>query len=626
MSAEPPPANANGGYNPDDWTNANDPVDQQYLAQNYLQFPNAQGAETMGDLIVSGAFTAQEATFAEQATFNNGIKIGVGDLTFSDTTVQTTAFIEANYAQLNTDNVFLAPYQNTFAGNSSTGNTNAPLKITNGVVNSGNPEYCTMYLDPNSGYDMTLYTAQSTGGGLTVRSANGASYTLNPATIKSGVVGAQTLNPIDINGYDLYGFTYVHADVGAISFVDSSANPMLLLTNGGNTSYENLSMNYNDISNVNIVNFGGNNCKISNESDFNPNILNIANLSPYANGGSIWFTMYTNATNINPIMTMSPTSINAAVNIDLNGTKSINNAYNINGVIVSASSSISTPVVNVNTYSKISQNSANNATTISNNAPYNANLANITFLLNNTSGTSISPLQLYYNSVTANTTLTMSNNDITGIKNLSGNNGADIAVTGGNLSLVNNRITGVNTISGFQGANITMGNNINMNNTNIFNCGSLSTAFTQSTGTSNTTIATTQFVQNAVPTVRSFAFTQTSTSSVLQPSPCLTETIQQRTSVQFTNTYFTITIFGFFITAAVLEFDDLPWDTPPPTVTGSQYINGVLQSTLTSYQFYCAWSSSAPWTLQLIPSSTNVPTVNGSVYAFNLASLGIMTT
>jgi hypothetical protein len=69
------------------------------------------------------------------------------------------------------------------------------------------------------------------------------------------------------------------------------------------------------------------------------------------------------------------------------------------------------PVVNVNTYSKISQNSANNATTISNNAPYNANLANITFLLNNTSGTSISPLQLYYNSVTANAVNSVNNNN-----------------------------------------------------------------------------------------------------------------------------------------------------------------------------------------------------------------------
>jgi hypothetical protein len=433
------------------------------------------------------------------------------------------------------------------------------------------------------------------------------------------------MNPLDMNGNALYGLNNVYADGSSMTFNDSSNSPMLQLTNGGHTSYENINMNYNDFSNVNVLNFGGNNCKISNESDFNPNILNIANLSPYANGGSIWFTMYTNATDVNPIMTMSPTSINSSVNIDLNGNKSINNAFNINGVNVSASSNISTPVVNISTYSIIRQNSSNNATIISNNAPYNgANLANVSFFLNNSSGSTV-PLQIYNNSVTANTTLTMSNNDITKIKNLSGNNGADIGISGGNLNLGNNNITSVNTISGFQGANITMGNNINMNNTNIYNCGSLSTGYTQPTGTSNTSLATTAFVQNAVPTVRSFSFTQTSTSSVLQPSPCLTETIQQRTSVQFTNTYFTITIFGFFINAAVLQFDDLPWDTPPPSVTGSQYINGVLQSTLTSYQFYCAWSSSAPWTLTLIPISTNVPTGNGSVYAFNLASLGIMT-
>ena len=63
MSAEPPPSDANGGYNPDDWIN-NDPnnngaINEQYLAQNYLQFPLAQGSETLGDAIVGGALTVQ---------------------------------------------------------------------------------------------------------------------------------------------------------------------------------------------------------------------------------------------------------------------------------------------------------------------------------------------------------------------------------------------------------------------------------------------------------------------------------------------------------------------------------------------------------------------------------------
>jgi hypothetical protein len=126
MSAEPPPSDSNGGFNPDDWTNANDPIDNQYLAQNYLQFPLAQGSETLADTIISGILTAQDtSTFSDLATFNNGIDIATtAGITFSDTTVQTTAFIEANYAQLNTDNIFLPTFTNTFNGSVDLG-TNA---------------------------------------------------------------------------------------------------------------------------------------------------------------------------------------------------------------------------------------------------------------------------------------------------------------------------------------------------------------------------------------------------------------------------------------------------------------------------------------------------------------------
>jgi hypothetical protein len=123
MSAEPPPADSNGGYNPDDWTNSNDPIDNQYLAQNYLQFPLAQGSETLADTIVSGIFTAQDtSTFSDLATFNNGIDIAsTAGITFSDNSIQTTAFVEANYAQLNTDNIFLPTFTNTFNGSVSLG-------------------------------------------------------------------------------------------------------------------------------------------------------------------------------------------------------------------------------------------------------------------------------------------------------------------------------------------------------------------------------------------------------------------------------------------------------------------------------------------------------------------------
>lgn len=435
MSAEPPPANANGGYNPDDWTNANDPVDQQYLAQNYLQFPNAQGAETMGDLIVSGAFTAQDpATFADTATFNNGINIGVGDLTFSDLTVQstafieanyaqlntdntflspyiqkfasgvtfgddttqTTAFIEANYAQLNTDNVFLAPYQNTFAGNTSTGNTNAPIKITNGVVTGGVPEYCTMYLDPTSGYDMTLYTNQTTNGGLTVRNRNGASFTLNPITISTGVVGCQTLNPIDMNGKNLIGLENLYTVGNVMNFTDYTGDDLFQLSNGGHISYFNISMNNNNISGASSVSsplfLVGANGQIGNSATLNPQVMTIRN------------------------------------------------------------------------------------TALNNTSPQ------IYFQLNNNLNVATSPMQILWDNV----------NFVAPIGGISSQvlNVSGTGITVGAVPL------NVNNISGNGQSFVGFNSDIHMNNNNITNCGASSTATTQPTGTNNTTLATTAFVNN----------------------------------------------------------------------------------------------------------------------------------
>jgi hypothetical protein len=331
MSAEPPPSGGNSGYNPDDWTNANDPVDQQYLAQNYLQFPNAQGAETMGDVIVAGSFTAQNpATFADTATFNNGINIGIGDLTFSDATVQstafieanyaqlntdntflspyiqkfasgvtfgddttqTTAFIEANYAQLNTDNIFLAPYQNTFQQNNSTTPTTAPIKITN-TINSDN---ASLYIDPSPSVDLTLYSAQSSGG-LTVRNPT-ASFTLNPVTIKTGVVGARSLNPIDMNGNALYNLEYLYTVANNLFFTDYANDALFTMSNGGHTSYFDINMDNNDITNAKTVtspqfNVGANG-QIGNSATLNPQILTIRNTALNNTFPQIYFQMNDN--------------------------------------------------------------------------------------------------------------------------------------------------------------------------------------------------------------------------------------------------------------------------------------------------------------------------------------------
>ena len=189
----------------------------------------AGGITFEDDVEVAGTTTLDDnllclttATVTELLTCEGGIDITtIGDgITFPDNTTQTTAFIEANYAQLNTDNTFLAPYKQTFQQNNSTVPSTASLQINN-IDNSDNVAF---YIDPTAGNDLTLYSSQSNGG-LTVRNPN-ASFTLNPVIISTGIVGAQSVNPIDMNGYSLYG-------VSDIYYNGSTLAPIMSLSNTG---------------------------------------------------------------------------------------------------------------------------------------------------------------------------------------------------------------------------------------------------------------------------------------------------------------------------------------------------------------------------------------------------------
>jgi hypothetical protein len=178
-SVNPPnPPNFNGiNYNSSFWATSQTGLTYNQIAKQFLKFPVAQGTETVFDLNVQGELTISGT--------GNGV-------TFPDDTKQTTAFIEANYAQLNTDNTFLSPYQNTFQGSNLSGPTTGPIKISN--VSSG--EYGTLYVDPNPTNDLTLYSNQGNSGGLTVRNATN-SFTINPATINGSNNWANFLNPIN---------------------------------------------------------------------------------------------------------------------------------------------------------------------------------------------------------------------------------------------------------------------------------------------------------------------------------------------------------------------------------------------------------------------------------------------
>ena len=182
-----------------------------------------------GDVTIIGNSLMETGTFQDILTCEKGIDISVSPygITFPDNTTQTTAFIEANYAQLNTDNIFLQPYKNTFQQNNSTSSTTAPLQITN----STNNDNATFYIDPAPSVDLTLYSNQ-TNGGLTVRNPT-ASFTLNPITISPGVVGIKSLNPIDMNNQYITNASTITSpqfNIGTAGQIANSAtlNPQIM--------------------------------------------------------------------------------------------------------------------------------------------------------------------------------------------------------------------------------------------------------------------------------------------------------------------------------------------------------------------------------------------------------------
>lgn len=93
MSVEPPPSNNNSGYNPSDWTQGDAPVDQQFLAENYLQFPNAQGQETLATTIISGTLTTQDTSTFEDIVNLNASTTANADFTINKNLITPNNFL-----------------------------------------------------------------------------------------------------------------------------------------------------------------------------------------------------------------------------------------------------------------------------------------------------------------------------------------------------------------------------------------------------------------------------------------------------------------------------------------------------------------------------------------------------
>lgn len=535
------------------------------------------------DVIVDGTVTIgsnllceSTATVTDTLTCENGIDIstvGTG-LTFPDNTTQTTAFIEANYAQLNTDNTFLAPYKQIFQQNSSTVPSTSPIQINN-ITNSDNIAF---YIDPSAGNDLTLYSSQATGG-LTVRTPS-ASFTLNPVTVSPGIVGAQSLNPIDMNGNGLFGLVNVYADGASTTFCDSGTAPMLQLTNGGHTSYENLNMNNSTIYGASSVSsplfLVGANGQIGNSATLNPQIMTIRNTAPNNTTPQIYFQMNDNTgTTISPMQILW-NSVNLSTNIDMT-TNTIKNCSALNGV--------SGGTLLLGTQQSVYVSISGGSLTAGNSLGINSANGNFIFnyyTANNLSLNMPGTAQTFY------------------IQNSNGN------------------------IMTFSETEIDANKNLNMNNFSLLNAGQNSTAYTQPDGTNNTTIATTAFVANNSPIYLQSSFTNiwAGTSSI---SPTTVNVITTRIAatniVSFNNVNVIINSNGGIgnTMLAQFQFNTNPWSTYPPASGSATSISVYCNTNGATYSCQTVWITSPPTLWISYPTGAST---NAAQYTVNLSSFG----
>lgn len=641
MSAEPPPAGGNSGYNPNDWTNnnPNGAVDEQYLAQNYLQFPTAQGTETFGDVVVSGGLTAQGlSTFAELATFSNGINVATtAGITFSDTTVQTTAFIEANYAQLNTDNTFLTGFTQTFSG---------PVNL-NGITNA---------ITQLSGNNTTLVaTTEFVQNAVQV---SGVQVTDSPLLWS----GANTNQYNAASGTNLsYSYPFGLSQLYNLS---GGNEEFSLVSNNGIAGAQNNAFS--------IYCVQGNQTGTQLRSLFPQLTISNNNTAMFVRDG-----ININNKNISSINTLSGNST-SAINFSSPISMNTGNAININD----SSLNLWNGAGNLSTFA---QNT--NQLTVYNSAPASGT-TNIAFNLNNSSAAPVNIIQVYINEIDFRTTLNMNSQNIIGIGALAGNGGNIVCNanfnmgSGVNMSLGNNNITQVGTLyigdnttanfttlsqSGIQtniynNASYSAGTNniafavknssnaqtfplqiypssikvnaglLDLNGNSLYNASlnSNCTAQTQGAGNATAAIATTAFVQNAISTIgpvytaSSFTLTNPpSTNIVMSPSTVSTLTTYTSANniVTFNSNTFTLTtITGGFYTLLQIKFSVQPFPNYPPASTQSS-MTVFCVSNNTTYTTPVTWLTGLPASAY-ITYPQGAPNDAGIVFNFNLATIG----
>jgi len=577
-------------------------VTEEWLATHYLQFPNAQGVENFGfqelqltssnageeaqlyinpnagvDVVLSTSQTDGSLTIKTPATTLNTMVLSPSTgITFGDLTTQNTAFIEANYAQLNTNNTFLSPYINTFQGSNATLPSTGPLQISN-VSTS---EYASFFVDPSPTYDLTLYTAQTGNtAGLTVRNPN-YSFSVNPTANNT----ATFVNPISttysITGGSL-GISTTGQDTYSIYSNSTGGYGLVLANTTGNNGSLTLSNN------------GGNLTTLTCSA---PQTLNY-------NGGSI--TGLLNLTSI-----YSYININSAISMASGQAININNSalYLYDGVL------------NTNIYFAGNQCSFNNGGSYAGNAGFN-------FALNDSTSSLQTVLNIASAEIDSYTNLNMNSKNIlnigtgsTAITQPIGTNNTTLATT---AFVIANQATPVLT----NYAQLTYGSLQTFTGPITFSGNT--TGITQPINTNNTTLATTAYVlaNGAIYTTSTFTNnTGTTPYASISPSPCtvVSTYIPQTTVVNFDNVNFTVSIINnplFIIYICSLTFSTAPFPgSPPATTSGTTTI--LYNNTNTVYSTPYSWSNATTLIIQCPTALQTLPSFNGVSFTINLQNLG----
>lgn len=462
-------------------------------------------------------------------------------------------------------------------------NVNGTLTIINPLTPS---ETYSQYIDNDPTLDMTLSTAQ-TAGGLTIRTPSN-SFTMRPNTFNINlttpiaVTGMQLLNPINMANFNIvnmgqYSTAYTqalntHEDyVATCNYVnDMIVNGGGILDNANDWTNTNTFQSYLNVGTVTASNY------YSQISQLASGALNINNQTPTANFPNTNFKCNNGSNVMTTYFSISPQELDSFTTLNMN-TQVINNCSALNG------STGGTLLLGTQqpTYITITAGSLTAGSSLG---------------INSTNGTCI------FNYYTANNlSLNMTGTAQTFyIQNSNGN------------------------IMTFSETEIDANKNLNMNNLSILNIGQDSTAYTQPQGTSNTSIATTQFVTQNVAISKNSVMSSVYFTDVSITSGTAQTTIRFGEWVQFQSNPFTLNILVSTLptnTLVALSFNTTPWSTYPSSTTGS--IVGLCTNNGSSYSFNYVWSSGGPVLNISYATGSGAPKTAGYNFIFNLASIGL---